>query len=516
MLQPLLLAAILFTAPDAPDPRDVVEAAGEYRRAHGAEILQEFSFLPATPNVASDEHDIRRNAEQLAEAFRRRGVAISVHTLPGAAPIVIGELNVPGASRTIGIYAHYDGQPVDQARWTHPAWTPTLYTAAMEDGGRPRPLPRPGEPIDPEWRMYARAAGDDKAPIMALLVALDVLRHNDLSPTSNFVLLFEGEEEAGSPHLGEYFDAHRESLEADVWLICDGPIHQSRRPQLVFGVRGITSCEITVYGANRFLHSGHYGNWAPNPAMMLARLLASMTDDNGRVTIEGFYDDVEPLSAAERAALATVPDVDGELRRDFGLGAPQGRQDSLVESLLLPSLNTKGIAAGTVGPTARNVIPPTATAAIDIRLVKGNDPTRMLDLVEAHIRAQGYTIVRDEPDPRTRLDHARIARVVRGGGYRAARAPLNLPLVPLLAAAARRASGGREVILMPTMGGSLPLYLFEEKLGAPTIIVPIANHDDNQHGPDENLRLGNLWYGIDLMALILTLGATADAGSASP
>lgn len=510
MIQALLLAAILLPAPD------VLEAARAYRRAHGAEILQEFSILLATPNVASDEPNIRRNAEQLAEAFGRRGVTMSVHMLPGAAPIVVGELNVPGATRTIGIYAHYDGQPVDQARWTHPAWTPTLYTAAMEDGGQPRPLPRPGEPIDPEWRLYARSAGDDKAPIMALLVALDVLRRNDLSPTSNVVLLFEGEEEAGSPHLGRYLDALGDRLAADVWLICDGPVHQSRRPQLVFGVRGITSCEITVYGADRDLHSGHYGNWAPNPAMMLARLLASMTDDDGRVTIDGFYDDVEPLSPAERAALATVPDVDEDLRRDFGLGASQGRGRSLVESLLLPSLNVKGIAGGTVGPTARNVIPPAATAAFDIRLVKGNDPDRMLDLVEAHIRKQGYTIVRVEPDAATRLDHARIARVVRGGGYRAARAPLDLPLVPVLVEAARRASGGREVVLMPTMGGSLPLYLFEEKLGAPTIIVPIANHDDNQHGPDENLRLANLWYGIDLMALILTLGDDADAGSTSP
>ncbi len=499
MVQALLLAAILFTGPDA------VEAAREYRRAHGAEILEEFSVLLAMPNVASDVPNIRRNAEHLAQAFRSRGVAISIHMLPGAAPLVVGHLSVPGATRTIGIYAHYDGQPVDQARWTHRAWTPTLYTAAMEDGGEPRPLPRSDEPIDPEWRFYARAAGDDKAPIMALLAALDVLRHNDLSPTSNFVLLFEGEEEIGSPHLGEYFDAYGNRLEADVWLICDGPVHQSRRPQLVFGVRGITSCEITLYGANRFLHSGHYGNWAPNPSQMLARLLASMTDDDGRVTIEGFYDDVEPPSPVERAALATVPDVDRELWRDFGLGAIGRPPRSLAESLLLPSLNLKGIAGGTVGPTARNVIPPTATAALDIRLVKGNDPARMLDLVEAHVRAQGYTIVRGEPDPATRLDHARIARIVRGGGYRASRAPLDLPLVPLLAAAAHRASGGREVVLMPTMGGSLPLYLFDEKLGAPTIIVPIANHDDNQHGPDENLRLANLWYGIDLYAALLTM-----------
>ncbi len=432
-----------------------------------------------------------------------------MHQLPGAPPLVVGSLKTPGATRTIGIYAHYDGQPVDVERWSNPPWTPTLYTAAIDAGGERRPLPGPDEPIDPQWRLYARGSGDDKAPIMALLATLDAFRTASITPTSNFVFLFEGEEEAGSPHLGAYFDAHATQLQADVWLICDGPVHQSRRPQIVFGVRGITACEITVYGADRFMHSGHYGNWTPNPAMMLARLLASMKDDNGHVTIDGFYDDVVPPSDADLAALATVPGVDDELKVAFGLGATEHPGRSLEQGLLLPALNVRGVAAGTVGPTARNVIPSTATASLDIRLVKGNDPGRMLDLLESHVRKQGYTIVREHPDHATRLAHPKIARIARGSGDRAARAPADLPIVPLLVDAARRASGGEDVILMPTMGGSLPLYLFEDKLAAPTIIVPIANHDNNQHAPDENLRIANLWYGMDLMAAILTLRDTA-------
>ncbi len=499
MIQTLLLTTIVFCGTDA------VEATRAFRRVHGAEIIEEFAVLLSTPNVADDGPNIRRNAEYLAQAFRARGVDIAVHELPGAPPLVVGPLKVPGATRTIGIYAHYDGQPVDPERWSNPPWTPTLYTAAIEAGGVRRPLPGADEPIDPEWRLYARGAGDDKAPIVALLAALDAFRAAGITPTSNFVFLFEGEEEAGSPHLGAYFDAHAAQLRADVWLICDGPVHQSRRPQIVFGVRGITTCEITIYGANRFLHSGHYGNWAPNPAMMLARLLASMKDDAGRVTIDGFYDDVVPPSDRDRAALATIPGIDDELKVEFGLAATERPGLSLGEALLLPALNVRGLRAGTVGPTARNVIAPTATVSLDIRLVKGNDPRRMLDLLEAHVRRQGYTIVRDPPDRRTRLAHPKIARIVRGGGYRASRAPADLPIVPLLVDAARLASGGEDVILMPTMGGSLPLYLFEDKLGAPTIIVPIANHDNNQHAPDENLRIANLWYGIDLMAAILTL-----------
>ena len=500
MLPTVLLAALMFTGPDA------VEAARQHRQSHGAEILDEFARLLAIPNVAGDRENIRRNADHIASAFRRRGVQMAVLEIADAPPIVVGKVRAPGAERTIGIYAHYDGQPVDVERWTTDPWTPTLYTAALEAGGAPRPLPEPGEPIDPQWRLYARAAGDDKAPIMALLAALDALASANLEPTSNITFLFEGEEEAGSPHLREYFRTYGQRLQVDVWLICDGPVHQSRRPQIVFGVRGITSCEITVYGADRYLHSGHYGNWAPNPAIMLAQLLASMKDGSGRVTIEGFYDDVTPPSAAELAALATVPDIDDQLQREFGLGRMEGGGAPLVERLLLPSLNIRGLASGTVGRTARNAIPPTATAAIDIRLVTGNDPTRMLDLLDAHVRRQGYHVVREEPDRDTRLAHPRIARIERRVGYRAARAPLDLPAARGVIRAVEQAAGDGKVILMPSMGGSLPLYLFEELLGAPTIIVPIANHDNNQHGPDENLRLANLWYGIDLMAALYTMG----------
>ncbi|MHC5004634.1 MAG: M20/M25/M40 family metallo-hydrolase [Planctomycetota bacterium] len=501
LLTAFALAASLQVAAAGPG----VDAARAHRADHGPAILAEFATMLAIPNVASDEVNIRRNAAHIAAAFRRRGVPMELLEVPGAPPLVHGALRVPGATRTLGIYVHYDGQPVEPERWTTPPWTPTLHSAAIEHGGAPIPLPAAGEPIDPEWRLYARAAGDDKAPLIALLAALDALAAAEIAPTSNIVFMFEGEEEAGSPHLGEYFRRYGDRLRADVWLICDGPVHQSRRPQLVFGVRGITSLEITVYGAERYLHSGHYGNWAPNPAMMLARLLASMKDQSDRVTIAGFYDTVEPLTPAGRRALAAVPAVDEALRREFGLGATEADGAPLSERLLLPSLNVRGFVSGTVGPAARNVIPASATAAVDVRLVRGNDPEAMLDLVEAHVRRQGYHVVRDEPDRETRLAHPRVARIVRERGYPASRASMALPVVDDLVEAAERAAGA-PVILMPSLGGSLPLYLFDELLGAPTVIVPIANHDNNQHGPDENIRLANLWYGVDLMAAILTAG----------
>src|SRR6185503_20651128 len=164
-----------------------------------------------------------------------------------------------------------------------------------------------GEKIDPEWRIYARSASDDKAGVFAILTALESLKAKGITPTVNIKLLFEGEEEAGSQHLGQIISQSKALLKADAFIVCDGPVHQSGRKQVVFGVRGDTNVDLTVYGAKRPLHSGHYGNWAPNPANILARLLASMKDESGRVTIAGWYDNIEPLGEVERRAIAEAP-----------------------------------------------------------------------------------------------------------------------------------------------------------------------------------------------------------------
>jgi len=507
-------AEALPAAAADPTASRALTAARAHREARGAEILAEYADLVALPNVASDLPAIRANAAAIAAALGRRGVRAEVLALPGrpeAPPVVYGELPAeagdPGAARTLLLYAHYDGQPVEEARWRQPPWQPTLYTRAIEDGGEPRPLPAPGEAVDPEWRLYARSAADDKAPIGALLAALDALKAAAVPRTVNLKLFFEGEEEAGSPHLGDYLAAYAGRLEGDVgdvWLFFDGPVHQSGRPQLFFGVRGIAQLEITVYGAERYLHSGHYGNFAPNPALELARLLASMKDADGRVTIAGFYDSAAPLGETERRALAAIPPFEDELRRDLGLAASEGRNARYGERMALPSLNVRGFVSGSVGETARNVIPPEATASLDVRLVEGDDPEAMLDLVEAHVRRQGWHVVAEPPDHATRLAHPRIARLVRSPHYRAVRTAMDLPIVAPVVAAAE-AAAGREVVLTPTLGGSLPLYLFEDLSGLPLIGVPIVNHDNNQHAPNENLRIANLWYGIDLIAALLTM-----------
>jgi acetylornithine deacetylase/succinyl-diaminopimelate desuccinylase-like protein len=500
-----LLAALALPFPAA-SQQDGLAAARGYRERHAASILRRFSELLSLPNVAADSAGIWRNARHLERELTARGVRTELLTLPGAPPVVLGRWDVPGATRTIALYVHYDGQPTDTAGWTFGPWTPTLTTRALESGGTRRAMPADGEPVDPEWRLYARSAGDDKAPIAALLTVLDAFRERGVTPTSNLVFFFEGEEEAGSPRLGGYLRTFRDRLaDIDVWLFLDGPVHQSGRPLIAFGVRGVAALEVTVYGANRSLHSGHYGNWAPVPGEMLARLLAGMKDDRGRVLIPGFYDSVEPLGPAERAALARLPAYDAELKRELGLARTEAEPAILAERLLLPALTIQGLASAQVGPLARNVIPDRATANIGLRLVKGNDPERMMDLVEAHIRAQGYHIIRDEPADSVRLAHPRLARVERLGGYPAARAPMDAPVVRDVVAAASRVSGD-ELVLLPGMGGSLPLYLFTGS-GAEVLVVPVANYDDNQHAPDENLRIGNLWYAVDLYAALLTMPA---------
>jgi acetylornithine deacetylase/succinyl-diaminopimelate desuccinylase-like protein len=318
------------------------------------------------------------------------------------------------------------------------------------------------------------------------------------------VFLFEGEEEAGSVSLGPYFTDHRALFDGiDLWLILDGPIHQSGRPQLVFGVRGVSSVEVTVYGPTRPLHSGHYGNWAPVPGRLLSQLLATMWDDDGRVTIPGFYDDVIPLDPEARTALARLPDQDAALRASLGLVETEGT-GRLESRLLEPALTVLGMRSADVGAEARNIIPIDATATLGLRLVAGNDPERMQALTEAHIQAQGYHLVRSAPDSLTRARYPRIARVTRGDGYRAARTPVNHPAAAPVIAAARRVAGN-DLLIVPGLGGSLPLYLFTEMLGKPTIIVPIANADNNQHAENENVRVGNLWYGIELVAALLTM-----------
>jgi acetylornithine deacetylase/succinyl-diaminopimelate desuccinylase-like protein len=506
MIQSIILTGLILITSVIDGQPQSVKATQKWVKKNGHTIIKDFAHLLSMPNVASDKVNIRRNAKYISNLFKKRGFDMQLLQTEDANPIIYGEYKTPGAKRTLCFYVHYDGQPVDLIQWTHGPFDPVLYDASMDAGGKPIPLPMKQTKIDPEWRLYARSAGDDKAPIITILNAVDALQSLKIGFTSNIKLFFEGEEEAGSTNLEAHLTKHKALLDdIDIWLFCDGPMHQSRQPQLVFGVRGVTGMEITVYGATRSLHSGHYGNWAPVPGQSLAHLIATMKDENGKVLIDGFYDTVVPLSEFERFELSKIPDVDRQLKKELGLAYTEGNGRSINERLLLPSLTIKGLSSGNVGKKARSVIPNTATAAIGVRLVKGNDPKDMLDKLEAHIRNQGFHIVNGEPDMATRRKYPKIAKVDRrGSGYIASRTSMEEPNAKAIINAVR-AFVGDKLILMPALGGSLPLYLFTDLLKKPAIIVPIANHDNNQHAANENLRIANLWYGIDLMGVIMTM-----------
>ena len=477
-----------------------------YRVQHEKEIVRELADLLSLPNVATRVADVERNADRLTEMLRARGFEVRRLTAgEGTPPALYGELPAPGAKRTVVFYAHYDGQPVGQKGWLSEPFKPVLRSGPMGEGVKELDLAGVlggSGKLDPEWRLYARSASDDKAPIVAILAALDALRAGGRRPAVNLKLFLEGEEEQGSPHLTEILRRNASLLAADLWLLCDGPVHPTRRMQVYYGARGVTGLELTVYGPVRPLHSGHYGNWAPNPALTLAHLVASLRDEEGRILIPGFYDDVRPLTAAEKQAVAAMPAVEEQLQDELGLGRTEGGGARLQDRLMDPALNVRGLRAAEVGEAAANAIPTEAQASIDFRLVPDQTPQKVQERVEGFLRSKGWFLVSAPPDRETRRAHPKVARLVWSLDYAAARTDMSLPASRTVASVVERVAGG-PIVVAPMLGGSVPMVLFAEATKAPIVGVPIVNHDNNQHGINENLRLQNLWDGIEVFAALM-------------
>jgi acetylornithine deacetylase/succinyl-diaminopimelate desuccinylase-like protein len=489
----LLLAALPLTQLSAQQPT---------RRSELATLT---TFL-SIPNVATDKPNIAGNAQWLKSEFERRGFHMTVVSTPGS-PVLIGEYVPPAGkpTRTLTFYFHYDGQPVTASEWKDSGpFGPIYRDKPFEDGGRVVTLPATG-PIDPEWRLYARSAADDKSPIISFLSAMDEARAAGTPVTSVVRVLMEGDEEAGSPSLPAVVNAHAAEIRSDLVLLVDGPRHASGRPTFAFGARGIMSAELTVYGARLDLHSGNYGNWAPNPAIELSRLIAAMKDSTGRVTIPGFYDDVVPLTPEEKAAIAEVPDVDSTLMQRFGFARSDFAGQRLEALHNLPTLNVSGLGSGTVAGQGRTVIPASAVARMDLRFVKNVTPDKQFARLEAFVRSHGYHLIAgDTPTDEERARYPLLARLRRMGGYPAGRTPFTNPTAQQAIAAVATAMHTTPARL-PTLGGSVPFYLFSDDLGAPTVLMPVVNFDDNQHGPNENVRLGNFFDAIVMMRAIVTM-----------
>ncbi|HKD21510.1 MAG TPA: M20/M25/M40 family metallo-hydrolase [Rhizomicrobium sp.] len=493
------LAAALAAAPvAAADMRQSVDA---WRAAHEAAVVGQLDELTRFKSVAASPEGTAAAAAKLEGLLKERGFRTAkFEARGGSPPVVFGALGHDPAKRTVVFYAHYDGQPVTPSQWSSDPFVPVMRAGPLGSGDVDWKQAKP--PYDPEWRLFARAAADDKASIIAFLAAFDALKAAGIPPSVNIKVVWEGEEEAGSPHLAEILKEHAGELKSDAWLIGDGPVHQSRRQSLVFGARGALDVEMTIFGPIRALHDGHYGNWVPNPAVMAAQLISEMRNTDGKILIPGFYDDVRPLSDAEKAAIAKLPPVEDQLKHEYQIGRSEG-DEGLTASTMRPALNVRGLRAGQVAAEAANAIPVDAEISIDFRLVPNQTPDGVRRQVEQFLRDKGWTIVSATPDAATRLAHPKIILLKWGEGYAGLRADMSSAVARAMIAAADKAAG-QPVALLPMFGGSVPLYMFDAQFKVPTIILPIVNHDDSQHAANENLRLRNLWDGIDTYAAMMS------------
>ena len=478
--------------------QEIRERVDERYRA-ALELYREFLSLP---NDAKYPDDIERLVDWMTPQFAARGFAVQQLLTPGS-PLLFAERRSAGADKTLLVYLQSDGQPVDPSAWhqDHP-FQPVLKQQGEAGDWVEIPWQRLDGDIDPDWRVFARSASDSKGPMTQFLVAMDILNEAGHELGFNLKVIIDTEEEMGSPNLSLAVDDNRELLAADMLLIFDGPPHASNEPTVKFGARGIVTITLNAYGPRVPQHSGHYGNYAPNPAFHLSRILASMKNADGRITIPGFYDGVE-LSDDIKRALAAVPDDEAAIRSALGIAEADNIGDNLQESVQYPSLNIRGLSSGWVGAESRTIVPATATAEIDIRLVKETDPDRLVGLVRQHIEDLGYYVTDRAPTEEERQRHPHIVSFTSNFSYSAYRSGFD-EAAGRIARAGLTHLYGEEPILIRTSGGSIPISPFVDTLGVPAASVPTVNIDNNQHSPNENIRLGNFKEGIAMLVSVLS------------
>ena len=471
-------------------------------------IVESFADFLRLNSVSQEPNKVRATGEWLAAAMRARGLGGRVLET-GGNPAVFGERRVPGATRTVLIYCHYDTKPIPLKGWLQPNPIEPVFRLGLAESEAPEvPLASVGDDDLGGLFLHARGASDDKGPIWCHLNAIELMDAAGLAPGVNVKLIFDGEEEIGSPFFGPFTEAHRDLLAADVVIVTDGPKHASGRPTIAGGARGVMKIELVIEGARRDLHSGNFA--VPNPAWKLNGLLSSMATPDGTPLIEGFEEDVVGPTSVERRMMAELPlDLPG-LEKELGVRLPA---DYLDRIMFHPTLTIRGLSSGFVGAEANTIIPHRATVAIDIRMVKNQRWDKVYARVIDHIRAQGFTVI-DSPDAPLPDDlRGRAVRVVDKGGYDPAKTSLDLPISREIIAAIERAHDGEPVVLMPTLGGSVPIWAFTDILGLPTLLVPYANANNRQHSPNEHLRLDHLFQGVRTTAQLLTDLAAALPGA---
>ena len=482
-----------------PLPAETIRRLADENKRPAIELYREFLSFP---NDANYPDDILNMVVWMEDAFGARGFSTQRISTEGS-PLLLAERHVSDAAKTVLVYLQSDGQPVDPAAWfQEDPYTPVLKERNNDGQFERIPWDLLTNSFDPEWRVFARSASDSKGPMTQFLVAIELLDDAGFEADYNLKVIIDTEEEMGSPNLPDAVTENRDLLAADMLLIFDGPPHPSNEPTVGFGARGIVTVTLVTHGPKMPQHSGHYGNFVPNPAFHLSRILSSMKSANGRVTIPGFYDGVS-IDEPTRAILEAVPDDEEKILADMGLIKADAVAPTLQEAIQYPSLNIRGMSSGWVGKESRTIVPSTATAEIDIRLVKESDYRYLLDLVRSHIVDMGYHVIDHIPTEEERLANADIVTFTHVFSYNAYRSDMD-------AAAGRMARGGmrhlygKEPILIRTSGGSVPISPFVETLGVPAAKVPTVNIDNNQHSPNENIRLGSFIEGIAILMSVMS------------
>jgi acetylornithine deacetylase/succinyl-diaminopimelate desuccinylase-like protein len=468
----------------------------------------EYLELLALPDVADNAADIQRNAAFIEHAFAQRGFATQRLPNPANRPLVFARLGSVAGAKTILFYIHFDGQPVVPEEWAQKSpFEPVVKrrdaNGAWQAVGREALL---AAPLDPELRVFARAASDDKAPILMMLTAVDILNASGKTPAFNVSIVVDSEEEIGSPSLAGVVASNAALFKSDALVILDGPAHPSGRPTLVFGNRGIAQARLVVYGPRAPLHSGHFGNYAPNPAFRLASLLAGMKDDDGRVRIPGYYDGVT-LTDADRGEMAAAGDDEATLKTRIGIARAERVGATYQESLQYPSLNVRGMASASIGAKAANIVPSDATAELDFRTTPETDGRHLFELVRKYIESQGYHLVDATPTDTERASYDKLASFTLGSVQKAERTPMDSPLGRWAFSAVHSQAGPNppvDPVRIRMMGGTVPTDVLVEALHLPFLMIPTVNADNNQHAHDENVRVGNLVSGTQTIFALLT------------
>lgn len=459
-----------------------------------------FRELLSIPNDAINHDDIEKNIQWSEDQFSQRGFALTRIETP-TVPLLLAQKQAPGAEKTVLIYLQLDGQPVDSTRWMQENPYQPVLKAENESGEWEIIDWDRIDEYDPEWRIFARSASDAKGPVAAFLAALDLAQEEAIEPNFNIKVIMDFEEELGSPQLPQAVLDNTELLAADMLIIFDGPSHISGNPTLTFGARGIATIQLTTYGPAVAQHSGHFGNYAPNPAFRLARLLTSMKNDDGLVTIPGFYDGIEIAPDVEEI-LRAVPDNQEGIKERLQIAETDKVGRFYQEAIQFPSLNVRGMQSGWINDEVRTIIPGWARAEIDVRLVLESNPDRLINLIKTHIEDQGYLVLDRVPTKEERLEHPKIATFTSNISYQSFRTPFDSE-VGLWLRSAIQNGYNQEPVMIRMSGGSIPISPFVNTLNVPAVTVPTVNRDNNQHSPNENLRLGNYRNAIKTMVYIL-------------